>query len=222
MGFNPVIKRATTFQSQTWTSGPRLIESYGTRAVLRVTASFDDELKNGHDDFAITATVSRAGVVRASGCLHEDIREVFPELAHLIKWHLCSTKGPLHYVANTVYLAGDRDCWGLRKGEERQIVNGRTGLPSWKLDTKGAPNIIDSATCPPQPEAVYVPWCRVGEGKERQLNAARGAAAWPEATDEQLCLPKEELTALLVARLPKLLEDFKTDMEAFGFQWSPT
>lgn len=222
MGFNPVVKLATTFQSQTWTSEARPAPEYGPRALMRVNARFDDNCRNGHDDFAITADVYSGSRFEAGGCLHEDIEKVFPELAHLIKWHLCGTRGPMHYVANTVYLAGDRDCRGLRKGEERQVVNGRTGLPCWTLDTNEAPKTLDSATCPPAPNARYVPWCRVGEGKERQLGAARRAAVWPEASDEQLCLPKEDLTALLVARLPKLLEEFKTDMEAFGFQWSPT
>lgn len=56
------------------------------------------------------------------------------------------------------------------------------------------------------------------EGKERELDKARHCAVWPEATDEQLCLPKEELTALLMARLPQLQADFQRDMLACGFK----
>lgn len=61
---------------------------------------------------------------------------------------------------------------------------------------------------------------QVGEGKERQLDAARRTAVWPDATDEQLCLPRAELEDLLMKRLPALLEDFRKDVEAAGFLWA--
>jgi hypothetical protein len=54
------------------------------------------------------------------GCIHEDIAKHFPELMPYIKWHLTSTDGPMHYLANTLYHANDKDCWGKRKGEPRQ------------------------------------------------------------------------------------------------------
>lgn len=59
------------------------------------------------------------------------------------------------------------------------------------------------------------------KGKARDLDAARNAACWPEATDEQLCLPRDELRALLEARLPALQSDFKAAMLAAGFMWEP-
>lgn len=55
------------------------------------------------------------------------------------------------------------------------------------------------------------------KGKTRDLAAARASAIWPEATDEQLCLPEEQLTELLNARLPALMAEFRKDIEAFGF-----
>jgi hypothetical protein len=61
-----------------------------------------------------------------------------------------------------------------------------------------------------------------GEGKVRDLDAARRCAVWPEATDEQLMLPKAELIALLNERAPKLLEEFRKDVEAAGFLWEQT
>lgn len=89
---------------------------------IKAEIRFDDECSNGHNSFAITGEIAsntsfseRAFV--AGGCLHEEIAQHFPELAHLIKWHLCSTDIPMHYVANTVYHAGDRDHNGKRKGE---------------------------------------------------------------------------------------------------------
>ena len=39
------------------------------------------------------------------GQCRDDIREHFPELAHLLQWQLVSTDGPMHYVANTTYHA---------------------------------------------------------------------------------------------------------------------
>lgn len=91
---------------------------------LVVKIRHDDECGNGHNTFAITATLSEKAkngqwVWQSGGCLHKEVAAWFPELAPLLKWHLCSTDGPMHYLANTMYHAGDRDCWGLRKGEPR-------------------------------------------------------------------------------------------------------
>jgi len=89
---------------------------------IKAELSFDDECGNRHNTFAITGSInkhpgfSERGVV-ACGCLHDEIAEHFPELAHLIKWHNVSTDSPMHYVANTVYHASDRDYRGKRKGE---------------------------------------------------------------------------------------------------------
>ena len=200
---------------------------------LVVDLRFDDNCNNGHESFAITADLydsrqKREGGLVACGCLHDDIAKHFPEFARLIPWHLTSTDGPMHYIANTVFLAGDRDHWGLRAGERRQIVNGKTKKPAWHLvaiDANGAevptyklPRDIDSDT---QPACEYRlewrPWCREGEGKARELDAARRAAVWPEATDAELSAEPEALKAALVARLPVLLERFKADMLAVGF-----
>lgn len=38
--------------------------------------------------------------------IHDDIAKHFPELAPLLRWHLCSTDSPMHYVANALYWAG--------------------------------------------------------------------------------------------------------------------
>lgn len=49
------------------------------------------------------------------------------------------------------------------------------------------------------------------------LDYARGSAIWPDATDAQLALSPLKIKALLLARLPKLIEEFKSDVEALGF-----
>ena len=90
----------------------------------------DDECKNGHKTFAITGEILRKAktgrwAFDSCGLIHDDIAKHFPNLAPFFKWHLCSTDRPLHYLANTLYHASDKDCWGRRKGEpsawERRI-----------------------------------------------------------------------------------------------------
>lgn len=106
--------------TQLFRTARRAAPEYGVQAVMQVVVRFDDQCGNGHDTFSITGDVWSYNGTRdvvACGCLHDDIREVFPELAGLIKWHLCSTDGPMHYEANAVYLAGDRDYNGKRAGE---------------------------------------------------------------------------------------------------------
>lgn len=218
---------------QRWVSQPRPVEGFrygGT--LLTVEMRYDDELKNGHNAFTITATAKLPGArdIEAGGCMHEDIAKVFPELEPLIKWHLCYDDGPMHYLANTVYHAGDRDYNGLKKGEVRQIRNGRTGKLAWQatvVDSAGkevsTPSRYFDADEQPTVDArfVYVPWTRTGEGKERDFAAARHTAVWPEATDEQLSAEPDELRAMLTARLPKLLADFRAVVESTGLWWEP-
>jgi len=195
----------------------RPIKGYGTNASISVELRFDESCGNGHERFAITAEVRRPGKqdVEACGCLHKDIAQVFPELAPLIKWHLVSIDGPMHYVANTCYQAGDRDCYGLRKGE-RKLILGPDKVPTWV--SKITPEKYVKGYEQPAPVLVeYELWYREGEGKERDLGAARSCAVWPEATDEELCQERPQLEAALKARLPALLAEFKQAMLEIGF-----
>ncbi len=193
--------------------------------MLTVTIRYDDQCRNGYNTFSITGVLHVNGRWDSCGCLHELIQEHFPEYRHLIKWHLVSSDGPMHYIANTLYHVSDRDCWGLRKGERRQIRNGKTGKLSWRsaiLDSQGQEvepdKYLDSDTKPPIEYRVeYVPWELIGEGKARELDLARSTAVWPDATDEELLAP--DLEAKLTARLPRLLEEFKRDIEALGFTY---
>ena len=78
-------------------------------------ARYDDECGNGHNTFSITGTIysneysSNDRYFVAGGCIHKEISKHFPELKHLIKWHLTSSNGPIHYVANTTYHARTRE-----------------------------------------------------------------------------------------------------------------
>jgi hypothetical protein len=213
--------------------------------VIIAEVRHDDKCNNGHNTFAITGeiyeahrqpgepTVKHANGetlwLNSCGCIHDEIAEHFPELAPFIKWHLTSTDAPMHYVANAVYHAGDRDCHGLRKGEKRQIINGRTGEPCWELVAIGdygqeipiyeIKKQVDGEKPTSVPRLEWRPWCRVGDGKERDFKAARSCAVWPDATDEQLSAEPEELKRMLIERVPALMAEFKRDVESLGFTY---
>lgn len=261
----------------------RPIKGYGKGATIRAELRFDDSCRNGHATFAITGEVRDPSVrqdrgIVACGCLHEDIAAAFPELAPLIRWHLTSTDGPMHYASNAVYLAGNRDHFGKRAGEVSATetvvrfgdnpishrlkkpflaflqsaaeINGQgrfdfevitvahenrrgesyTFKPKYTfggygVDWYGCP--FDSERealeflgalqlCNPHFDTVATAW---GEGKARDLDAARNAAVWPDATDSELMAEPETLKAALAARLPGLIAEFRADMEAAGFLW---
>lgn len=104
-------------KKQTKKYGPkRYTNTYGEDADILVTVRYDDECGNGHNSFSITADIwrrTKKGISRMKtardidmgGCCHDDVVKAFPELASLIKWHLVSSDGPMHYIANTTYHA---------------------------------------------------------------------------------------------------------------------
>jgi hypothetical protein len=241
--FARVVRDASlgTFHNQTWKATRPLPSNPAYRVTIEIR--FDDECGNGHNSFGITGEVrdptkrGDAGFISGGQCVDE-MREAFPELAPLFKWHLVSSDGPMHYLANTLYHASDRDHHGLLKGETRQkrtnkgslmwelvadIVDGtvlrtpdkyvaeRT-VPLYALDT-----LYVGKAPPATPVLRWQPAMEVGEGKARELNHARSSAVWPDATDEELTAP--DLKDKLIARLPQLLADFRAAVEACGFAW---
>lgn len=199
--------------------GPVVIGN-GSKEKITATVRYDDRCGNGHNTFSITGETTDG----SGGCIHDEIARCFPELAPYIKWHLCSSDGPMHYIGNTVYHAGDKDYNGLRKGESRQLVNGKTEMPSWKLavvdadgnEVKSPEQYVDSAQRPEcDLRMAYVPWLIHGKGKERDLDAARSCAIWPDATDEDLTAPG--LEGRLRDRLPALIAEFRQAVESLGF-----
>jgi hypothetical protein len=102
--------------------GWKLYEEDGERYRIKATIRYDDECKNGHNSFSITGETERLSkngrwMEDSGGCIHDKIEKHFPEIAPLIKWHLVSSDGPMHYIANTLHFAGNRDCLGKLKGE---------------------------------------------------------------------------------------------------------
>lgn len=213
--------------------------------VLIANVRYDDDCGNGHNTFTITGELydrkyipGEASIVNSKGktrwlgsrgCLREEIANSFPELAPLIKWNLVSSDGPMYYIVNTVYNASDRDYRGLLKGEKRQLRNGKTNLPVWERTVRNdkgekvslsSSSWIDSEERPT--EILIAEWSPawiIGDGKERDLDAARSCAVWPAATDEQLIVPTEELKAALLERLPGLMAEFKAAVESLGFTY---
>ena len=82
---------------------------------ITVNLRYDDECGNGHNFFAITGEICRVTSKNhcrigndciMAGCLHEEIVKHFGEFQPFIKWHLTSSDGPMHYIANAKYWAG--------------------------------------------------------------------------------------------------------------------
>ena len=99
--------------------GPKVYDNGTMRIIANVR--YDDQCGNGHNTFSITADIQQkrgnAWVTWGGGCCHDEVARHFPELQPFIKWHLVSSDGPLHYIVNAMYLAGDKDYNGRRAGE---------------------------------------------------------------------------------------------------------
>lgn len=79
---------------------------------ITATVRYDDTLGNGHNTFGISAKISDPrGRLVSAGCLHDEVAKAFPELTPLIAYHLMSSDGPLHYLANTLYWLGYDTRW---------------------------------------------------------------------------------------------------------------
>lgn len=181
--------------------------------LVHATVRWGEEIRGSQKSFAITGHTAFS-----CECIHEEIAEAIPQLAPLLKYHLMGPEGPMHYLANTLFLASAKDCWGGVKGEQRKTPKGElmwrprvflNDAPLRSSDTYYGEK--DAANFRFELEPI------LHEGKERELEGARRAAVWPEATDEELCLPEPELARLLLNRLPALMEEFKAQVEALGF-----
>jgi|688.fasta_scaffold16366_12 hypothetical protein len=77
---------------------------------IRIT--LDDDCKNGHEDFSVTANIKEKDgrgrwVDAGGGCCHEEILSVRPELKPFVDLHLCDWEGvPMHGGNAWYWLAG--------------------------------------------------------------------------------------------------------------------
>ena len=243
---------------------------------FKATVRLDDRCSNAHDTCSITGEgqYKRDSMdlwQEGYGCIHEEIASVFPELAPFIKWHLTSTDGPAHYVADSTYHATNREN-GKLAGEVLSYENrlkfkdfpitfaAEQAFQEFLMSPRGAckPVAVSYVSRPGETydfkpkytfEGYDVKWhaCpfdslvkaeefaeavhtygvevvsvpdRISRGKERDLDAARSCAIWPEATDEELC--SDNLADLLRARHPALMAEFKADMISLGFTYLDT
>lgn len=189
---NPGIRAAHCHDAQKWISEARPISGYGKGAMLRVEIRHDDSCGNGHNSFAITAEVFKpeARDIEAGGCLHDEIARVFPELAGLVKWHLCSTDEPMHYLANTLYWLGFQ---GFCDGKENSPPN----LTYARSTAKWA-DLPDTFICP------------------EILRDAKPGELFYSIKQEAI----NEVCAALRARLADLLAEFQRNIEAAGFEFT--
>lgn len=159
---------------------------------MTVELCYDDQCRNGHNTFSITAFVRSTdkrctrddGFLRG-GQLHAEIkRQCATTLAPLIKWHGCTNAGPLHYVANTLYWLGYCD-------------------PQWCRDS-----------------AAIAPAARPHDTRPPNIEHARKCAVWPDLPESLICPPDVRMLvvtrkaaelpvrALLAERLPSLVAEF--------------
>lgn len=78
--------------------------------IMRIRIRLNDECKNGHQDFAITADVWQRGKPRTDrywimgGCCHDEILAVRPDLKLFVDLHLCDYTGvPMYAIENGFY-----------------------------------------------------------------------------------------------------------------------
>ena len=216
--FNVVTAESGRILNQKIKTFAREYMEHGRKQRLSVELRFDDECGNGHETFSITASGwerdHNSWRQTIGGCCHDEIAKKFPELAPLIKWHLCSTDGPMHYTANTLYHAlehGATHAWVYYKGPSASdpLRLGDDGVKERLLgylkDDKAR-------------EAEGKPGYRVHWDdktiKTANFDHARSTAIWPDATVEQL-----RDKAQLEARLPALLDRFKAAMLGAEFVW---
>jgi hypothetical protein len=77
---------------------------------FKIEIRLNDECKNGHQDFAITATFWERGkphndkYMTMGGCCHEEILRVKPKLKPFVDLHLSTAKGvPMYAIENGFY-----------------------------------------------------------------------------------------------------------------------
>lgn len=90
-----------------------------------ITIRLNDECKNGHQDFSLTATFWEVNKKRCdknlgtAGCCHDKILKHFPELKIFKELHMCDHSGiPMYAVENGFYFL--KNGFQTKKGELRE------------------------------------------------------------------------------------------------------
>ncbi|NBS67494.1 hypothetical protein EBT31_01080 [bacterium] len=142
-----------TIKSQCRKLGPKVYTEGAQTYRITANVRHDDSCGNGFNSFAITGEIERKvnGVWRddSFGCMHDEIAQHFPELAPLIKWHLCGTGSPMHYVANTLYWLGYSGWCDGKAGSPPNIEHARStaiwpDMPESMIAPQGFDSLLNS------------------------------------------------------------------------------
>ena len=191
---SPGVRNPLCFDNQTWQSRARAVPpewGYPVRAQMAVNIRHDDQCNNGRNSFSVTAEIFVPGFrnIEAGGQLTDEVRALFPELAPLLRWHLCDTHGPLHYIANTLYWLGYKGHCSASPMNPPNIQHARR-CAVW-------PDLPESMICP-----AHLRRDAVGTTNRQE----RGEIA-------------RTVTEALEARLPALLAEFIADVESAGLMF---
>lgn len=97
----------TTIETPTTTNDLRhsfTVTSNKGRDKTVIKIRLNDECRNGHEDFSITADIYKNGRDVGGGCCHEHILSLRPDLAPFVALHLSDWQGaPMHAIPNAWY-----------------------------------------------------------------------------------------------------------------------
>jgi hypothetical protein len=167
--------------------------------------------------FSITGTIRdkktgrrRDDYIESCGCIHDDIREHFPELAHLIRWHLVDDDAsPTHYQPNAAYwLEFHHGISQWKFDEHGQLARkGRTALDVFKStvvyreDKDNMGDLLEPIILTPPDKTIFAWYADGPEGKK----AARAILA--------------ERVGRWIKERPPLEPDMRRDMDAAGVEY---
>lgn len=200
-------------KNQTKTYGPKTVKENDETIYITAVVRYDDQCGNGHNTFSITGDIKYGKGGSSGGCIHEEIAKHFPMLAPYIKWHLTSSDGPMHYIANTLYHVDQHEpnrAWVYYTGAIDPLNIGGTGerLLGYLKRSEIEDKEIEGK------EGYRINWDEK-TAKTRNLDHARSSAVWPDATDEELLDPN--LKQRLEERHASLMQEFRSAVESLGF-----
>lgn len=149
------------------------------------------------------------------------VRRVMPEIYQLLAYDdIFFDRAEEHQYPRVVELAGTRDRFGHQAGDacawEDSII-----LPDGKNLLEGLGGHFYGGCEDILAKRLGLKRVRVpiefSAGKPRQLDEARWRANWPEATDEELSVPEDELRAALIKRTPAYLRKLFQQLDSLGF-----
>lgn len=207
-----------------------------TKCDLVIDIRYDDQCGNGHNSFAITGNLFKAGgrgdnAHLAGGCIHEIIEKHAPELRPYIKWHFMNSGGPMYYIENTLYHARDTDYNGLKQGEygafvKTVMVEAKTNgekveifnTGTMYLNRQNNPNLAKSNDREAKKLAIFLEGVKpelnpVVETIDCEYSKSKGKEIELKAARSCAIWPEATLEDFtkenLEARLPQLIKDFQ-------------